>query len=158
MADEFDRSYQRYYRYPPILWLSVGDWDGEMIGGPARAAGFYIMPFCTPMCCRPAGPFITAAVALAWARQEVARYNPNAGRWQREMNPWRTVTAWTRQRVFERCRWAKRVRDLPDGEHKKRGVQPKRRWWPRMPQPTFIPRARKTRSEKKAEPLLWTRR
>jgi hypothetical protein len=73
MANDF----QRYYSYPSIHWLSVGDWDGEMIGGPAREAGFYVIPYCNPMCCRPAGPFITAAVALAWARQELARDNPN---------------------------------------------------------------------------------
>jgi hypothetical protein len=62
------------------LWLSVGDWDGEMQGGPAREAGYYMMPCCNPICCRPAGPFITAAAVLAWARREVERYNPNAGR------------------------------------------------------------------------------
>jgi hypothetical protein len=74
--DAMANDFRRYYHYPTIFWLSVGDWGDEMRDGPAREAGFYIKPFCDPMCCRPAGPFITAAVALAWARQEARKIQP----------------------------------------------------------------------------------
>jgi hypothetical protein len=149
MANDF----QRYYDYPTIFWLSVGDWGDEMRSGPAREAGFYILPFCDPMCCRPAGPFVTAAVALAWARQEVEKYNPHAGRWRRGMNPWRTVKAWTWQRVFERRRWSKRTARYLDEEGKRRNHQPNRAWWPRKPQARSW--ARETPSEKKASLLIF---
>jgi hypothetical protein len=91
-------------------------------------------------------------VALAWARQEVERYNPNAGRWRRAMNPWRTVKAWTRQRVFEHRRWSKRQARYLDEEGKKRDSRPKRLWWPRKPQARSW--ARETPSEKKASSLI----
>jgi hypothetical protein len=98
-----------------------------MRGGPAREAGFYIMPFCDPMCCRPAGPFITAAVALAWARQEVERYNPNAGRSPGAPSTPGRGSGFLSVATVEAsgavsCLGSKETRQTP-----------KRLWWPRMP-------------------------
>jgi hypothetical protein len=77
-VQDIANDFQRYYHYPTIFWLSVGEWGDEIRGGPAREAGFCIMPSCNPMCCRPAGPFVAAAVALAWARQEVEKSESRA--------------------------------------------------------------------------------
>ena len=49
-----------------IVFCLEGDGDGEFRGGPVRRAGYYVMPFCDPMCCRPYGPFEDRAVARAW--------------------------------------------------------------------------------------------
>jgi hypothetical protein len=41
-------------------------------GGRLPRAGWYVRPYCHPMCCRPDGPFPTRAAAARWA-QAMAR-------------------------------------------------------------------------------------
>lgn len=55
---------------PPIYWYDVGEAGDEIYGGPVTQAGWYIHPYCDPMCCRPEGPFATREEALSRTRQE----------------------------------------------------------------------------------------
>lgn len=49
------------YDEPHIEFLHEGDAADEFNGGPITEAGYYVMPFCHPMCCR-------RAVACEWSR------------------------------------------------------------------------------------------
>lgn len=53
-----------------IYWYEVGEAADEFYGGPVTQAGWYIYPYCEPMCCRPEGPFATREEALRHTRQE----------------------------------------------------------------------------------------
>jgi hypothetical protein len=51
-----------------IRWITAGHED--VAGGPIRASGYYVDPYCDPMCCRPKGPYRTTKLALrALARE-----------------------------------------------------------------------------------------
>lgn len=64
-----------YPRYPEAdrsfvtdrpRWLKRG--YAYVAGGPIHMAGYYLDPFCHPMCCRPVGPFKTEQDAAIWVR------------------------------------------------------------------------------------------
>lgn len=55
---------------PGVYWYDVGDGENEICGGPITEAGWYIHPYCHPMCCRPEGPFATREEAHSRTRQE----------------------------------------------------------------------------------------
>lgn len=52
----------------PVIFLLDGDGEAEIAGGPIVEAGYYVLPECTPMCCRPHGPFATMPEARDWSR------------------------------------------------------------------------------------------
>ena len=56
---------------PPIYCYDVGEAGDELCGGPVTEAGWYVHPYCDPMCGRPEGPFATREEALVGrTRQE----------------------------------------------------------------------------------------
>ncbi len=58
----------RFFADPPIVWRNAGDTDVN--GGPITESGWYVDPYCHPMCCRPDGPFSTSDDARNWAWTE----------------------------------------------------------------------------------------
>ncbi len=62
------RELQRFYAEPPAVWRMVG--DGDVNGGPITESGWYVDPYCDPLCCRPFGPFRTLEDACAWTWTE----------------------------------------------------------------------------------------
>jgi hypothetical protein len=63
---------RRYIMDPSVTWLRAE--HRGVTGGKIQQAGFYVMPFCHPMCCRPDGPFRTKSAALAWSRSLLWRH------------------------------------------------------------------------------------
>lgn len=61
-----------YLADPYIAYHKSGDCAGEWIGGEATRSGFYIYPFCDPMCCRPEGPFTSEENARQAARTRLS--------------------------------------------------------------------------------------
>lgn len=57
-----------YYSDPTIRFFLEGEEADEWVDGPVKEAGYYIMPWCTPMCCRPWGPFPDQVTAREWSR------------------------------------------------------------------------------------------
>ncbi len=47
----------------PIQYLEVGERE-DMLGGPAKEAGWFLHPECMIGCCKSEGPFPTKAAAL----------------------------------------------------------------------------------------------
>ena len=63
-----------YFRDRPIARLEVGDFgEGGCYGGPIEVTGFYVFEFCSPDCCRPAGPFECESDAIAHCESEAER-------------------------------------------------------------------------------------
>jgi hypothetical protein len=67
---------RRYYRDPPVVFLSKGANEG--VEPFIVAAGFYISPHCDPDCCGALGisilsmgPFRTAGAAQKWSRDNL---------------------------------------------------------------------------------------
>ncbi len=58
----------RWYADPPVVYRNAG--DDDVNGGPITESGWYVDPYCHPMCCRPDGPFSTADEARDWAWRE----------------------------------------------------------------------------------------
>jgi len=66
-----------YYRDPPVLFQRAGARRDRRAA--ITVSGFYIEPHCEPGCCgdfRPPngllGPFVTAALARRWSRQNLS--------------------------------------------------------------------------------------
>jgi|ETNmetMinimDraft_23_1059889.scaffolds.fasta_scaffold309077_1 hypothetical protein len=57
-----------YFMDPHVQFLLAS--DEEVAGGAITESGYYVFPFCDPMCCRPAGPFRSVVEAREWARKE----------------------------------------------------------------------------------------
>jgi hypothetical protein len=69
----------------PIVFLLDGEGEGEIAGGPITEAGYYVKRPCTPMCCRPFGPYQTRPEARramwAYAAREVLEEARPVPRW-----------------------------------------------------------------------------
>jgi hypothetical protein len=59
-----------YYADPVIEFFLEGDGRDDWNGGPVTAAGYYVLPRCDTMCCRPYGPFPDVPTAREWSRRE----------------------------------------------------------------------------------------
>ena len=57
-----------WFADPPVYFRKAGDTDVR--DGPITEDGWYVDPYCHPMCCRPDGPFTTEEEAREWAWQE----------------------------------------------------------------------------------------
>ena len=60
---------------PPIEYLEIGECE-DMLGGPAKVAGYYLHPECIIGCCHSKGPFPTKEAALEADRirwEEIAK-------------------------------------------------------------------------------------
>jgi hypothetical protein len=68
-SDWFLREQQRWYAAEPVCWRPA---RGRLADGPLPAAGWYVDPYCDPLCCLPDGPFPTEAAARAWSRDLAA--------------------------------------------------------------------------------------
>lgn len=58
-------------RLRSITWVSAGYQD--VARWPIMASGFYILPVCDAMCCRPKGPFRTTKLALRAIAKEYGK-------------------------------------------------------------------------------------
>ncbi len=67
-AEAHRRQLQSWYADPPVVLRTSGDTDVN--GGPITETGWYVDPYCHPMCCRPDGPFVTYEQARDWAWTE----------------------------------------------------------------------------------------
>jgi hypothetical protein len=70
-----ENEFDDYDFEPPIEYLKIGECE-DMLGGPAKEAGYYLHPECMIGCCHSKGPFPTKEVALEADRihwEEIAK-------------------------------------------------------------------------------------
>ena len=61
----------KYLANPEIHYFLEGDGAEDWVDGPAKEAGYYILPFCNVGCCPPEGPFPDVSSAQEAALQRI---------------------------------------------------------------------------------------
>ena len=57
------RDQAAWFAWRPVAFYAEGK---AVSGGPIRVAGWYVDPYCHPLCCPPYGPFPARQAAEGW--------------------------------------------------------------------------------------------
>ncbi|WP_149535259.1 hypothetical protein [Siccirubricoccus phaeus] len=60
------RDLAAWFAAQPVEFYPKGEGVAD---GPIRVAGWYVDPYCHPLCCPPYGPFRTEAAARDWSQR-----------------------------------------------------------------------------------------